>query len=722
MEQLTGEKRRRVLRLIERAFDQALKSKGPAAQTMTVAVLNNRLLELTNRTFKASDFGATSLRELLGALAPEIQVSGHHNSQLVRLHQREADDGAFAPGTDDSEAPPALIASDGGRIRADLWNALMDYASRRRYVWDERRRIAREATPEDQGLPFPTLRPDELDRGRSEFVSNHQGVLSTADATLASRWRDQRLPTFSLPLSLQQDWNRELTRRARQRLNAFFAALAESAIERAALAEAIGAAEELDQVVAEARDRGDLFAVGELIARHFKDIKDDYRGRAIAQMVIAWSGGKTSIPDAISLEEVTAQLESLPSDDAGTALVNAVVRLRKDGIPTLDHAPDLAFKLKDAISQVYEVDSRRSPLDTCNAAAAKLESKVSELEIAVNRFLRTTPATAKAASIAVLRAAHALNPLLVSAERGYIRDLEVLVGPAFRKFCEAYERNDDVQVLRRAPEFLENIKAHSAPAADPRVYSSIWNATVAPIMVHLSELIEEALSRGEVALAPVLELRNGTTKADLSGADRDLFLSFALRNSGRGHAHDISLLTEGDERPIQFELVEPVGPFDIPPGGEQLVRVRVHISTDVDEISARITWLCQTPLGKEARFDDQIVVTQQVTEPNWEALVVDPPYSLNPIRVPERLYGRGTVLQTLKLAAMSGASQFVWGQKRIGKTSLLQVLAAQLEERPDTVCILFRMGELAPLHEGEMGSLIRAAPGRSCEVADRDSA
>ena len=108
MEQLTGDKRRRVLRWIERAFDQELKSKGPAARTMTVAVLNNRLLKLTNRTFKVSDFGATSLRELLAALAPEIQVSGHHNSQLVQLRQRETDGGVFVPGTDDSEVPPVL--------------------------------------------------------------------------------------------------------------------------------------------------------------------------------------------------------------------------------------------------------------------------------------------------------------------------------------------------------------------------------------------------------------------------------------------------------------------------------------------------------------------------------------------------------------------------------------------------------------------------------------
>ena len=214
------------------------------------------------------------------------------------------------------------------------------------------------------------------------------------------------------------------------------------------------------------------------------------------------------------------------------------------------------------------------------------------------------------------------------------------------------------------------------------------------------------MSRGEVALAPALTLRNRATKADLRYPNRDIFLTFALRNLGQGHAYEVSLQSSRNEVSASLHLVEPARAFDVPPGGEQLIRLRLTLSSETGALSLPARWTCRTPLGKSAAFDDEISVEQQVTEPNWDALTSDPPYSLNPIRRPDRLYGRDSVLRSLTLAAMSGASKFVWGQKRIGKTSLLQVLAANLGKRVDTTCILLRMGELAPLHEGQMARLI----------------
>ena len=54
-------------------------------------------------------------------------------------------------------------------------------------------------------------------------------------------------------------------------------------------------------------------------------------------------------------------------------------------------------------------------------------------------------------------------------------------------------------------------------------------------------------------------------------------------------------------------------------------------------------------------------------------------------------------------------STFLWGQKRVGKTSVLQVLAAKLNERGDIAGIVLRMGELASLHEGQLGTPLRRA-------------
>ena len=200
----------------------------------------------------------------------------------------------------------------------------------------------------------------------------------------------------------------------------------------------------------------------------------------------------------------------------------------------------------------------------CRAALAKLSDSVSEAAASVARFLRTTPATAKAASIDILKCVHKLQPHLVSTERQFLRDLESLIGPAFRKFCEAYERDDDVEVIRRAPEMLENVGMQRPGTCDPRRQSRVWISLVQPVLDHVTSLVEDATSRGEVALAPALALRNHSTKADLRNASSELNLSFSLTNRGRGHAHDVSLRRSGGVDGIQLTVSEPAGPFDVP--------------------------------------------------------------------------------------------------------------------------------------------------------------
>jgi hypothetical protein len=713
--QLNEKKRLSVLQLVEEAFTQARRRDRRPVQSMTLGVLYRGLKKITGNQFDPSDYGANSLRALLQGLAPEVIVRGEHKHVVVELRgaARRADQNSSAA-TETLPPPPSIYGSpsgplgmDSGRIRKDLWIALIDYASGRRYVWDEAQGIAREATSHDTQQTIPTLTPDELREWRTEFLDANLASLTTSDRVLAKRWRDEGLPTLSLPLALQQHWNRELTRRVRQRLNSFFGSKLKTAQNEILSDKSANATESsLDDKIRAARDAGDFFTVGELLARSVKIKPKKPRDLILARTIAAWAASKGPLLEPESISDLMANLGSLSDENVATALVNAIYRLRKETEEIPNGVGDLVFRLRGVVERIYGIDDRRSPFERCSAAVARLEGTISELEAAVDRFLRTTPATAKAASIEVLKLSHSLYPLLVPAERGFLRDLEVLIGPAFRKLCEAYERNDDTQVLRRAPEFLENVKSHTPTSSDARLYSNLWTDAVAPILGHLSTLVEDAMSRGEVALAPVLELRNDTTKADLRQVGRDIFLSFALRNSGRGRAHDVSLRSSTGDEAVQLSLAEPAGPFDVAPDGEQLVRIRLALSAAAARITAPVTWICQTPLGREAAFADEIIVDQQVTEPNWELLITDPPYSLNPIRRPDRLYGRETALRMLMLAAMSGASKFVWGQKRIGKTSLLQVLAAQLEAREDTSCILLRMGELASLHEGEIGRRI----------------
>ena len=147
----------------------------------------------------------------------------------------------------------------------------------------------------------------------------------------------------------------------------------------------------------------------------------------------------------------------------------------------------------------------------------------------------------------------------------------------------------------------------------------------------------------------------------------------------------MSLQSVATDPPLQGTcLVEPPGVFDVAPGGEQLVRLKLLLPSQTARATADFRGCFANLLleKKEANFRDRIVVDQQVSEPNWDELISDPPYGLNPVKRPERLYGREQALRSLMLAAMSGASKFVWVRSASEKHLSCRCLAPSCPREP----------------------------------------
>lgn len=704
------------LKLVRAAFAKAQRKSSSPVTTMSLAVLKNRLLDLTDRQFSPKDFGAADMRSFVALLSPDVKIVDPQDSNpkamLDGKHLRPTGD--TARGKVPVQKPAVQtdpIPGRGGRIRDDLWDAVMDYSRGLHYVWDDQAGIARPGMPDEPFAALPTITPVELAEWRQSFLSHHQINLDGADLASVQRWQELGLATAYLPSSLQQPWNREVVLRVRLRIQEFFAKLssrtATAATHAASPEESREAEESYADLIGAAKNRGDTFTVGELLIRQAIESKNDEFRQKFAQAVSAWGSARGALPELDSLGDLGTRIETYVGTNLATSFINALRRAGVSSGSITEEMRDFAFRIRESISTAFSVD-KRSPIETVSAALARLDEISAQGAAAVTRFLRTTPATAKIASVDLLKVVRRLQPLLVPAEREFLGDLDLLLGPSFRKLCEAHERNEDGEVLRRAPEYLETIRSHRPIVGDPRLNSQAWTALVQPVLEHLTTLIEEATSRGEVALAPLLSLRSAGTKADLQSVDTDIFLSFSVRNNGKGHARDVSLrhLGAGDDGVESLAVVEPAGPFDVPPGGEQLVRFRLVLARESEDLSIPIQWTCANSVGKPVSFSEQLHITQQVLEPDWTALLDEPPYTLNPIKREDRLYGRSTTLSKLQLAALAGTSTFVWGQKRIGKTSLLQVLASRLKARNDTACVLLRMGELASLHEGQLAHRI----------------
>jgi hypothetical protein len=129
--------------LVEQAFEHARRSGKPDRWVMAIPVLKNRMLQLTGRKFREADYGAKSFREFLRNFA-EIQETPLPGQVTLRSAAT-------------AESPSNETKSSQPDIRPDLWEAVLDFSSGSRYIWDVAQGRTRVAREDEQTLLLPTI-------------------------------------------------------------------------------------------------------------------------------------------------------------------------------------------------------------------------------------------------------------------------------------------------------------------------------------------------------------------------------------------------------------------------------------------------------------------------------------------------------------------------------------------------------------------------------------
>jgi len=461
-------------------------------------------------------------------------------------------------------------------------------------------------------------------------------------------------------------------------------------------------AELTDDEVTKCRNAGDLLGAGEWLASELAYSGEDHPEELFCKIVALWASPLElkALPSSMS-ELITRIDEFVPAELSAALIAATSVLLRsqqKQSLPKF--VKDLAFRLQLPISDLFGVAPRRSE-DLCKAAIAKLEAVRADFLSAIESFLNTRCVTAKIASIDVVKKSHQLKKLALPGEKAIISEIDVLLGPIFRKFCESCERQETDRIIKRIPDLREQAQ-RSISSPGHQVNSTLWNMTVAQIGRHILKLVDEATLKSEEATTPSLKLASDVFKLDLSILDRKMTFSCRLLNKGEGRASDVTFESDLSKLPLDIKILQPREPFDIAGESEQILTFEVILRSPVNTIRIPLKWKCKTLTRRSHVDEDLLIIEQQNVQPNWDNLMRDPPYTINPIKNLEELFGRDAILSQLMIHASAGTSTFLWGQKRVGKTSVLQVLAGELEKKNNFACIMFRMGQLAALHEGQL--------------------
>ncbi len=203
--------------LILAAFQQAEDKSKVEWTSMAVPVLKNRLLQLTSRNFREDEYGSPNIWHFVTLFPALLATEGEYPRERVRLLTRARLQSA------DVGEPASLDPAGLGRIRSDLWRAVVDYRSQEVYVWDETTGRARVRKAQDaEHLPvLPTLSAEDMGRLRREFVDTQERV-SDQDAKRLEEWTTRAGPTIALPRMYRGLWNALVKSHVADMLRSFF--------------------------------------------------------------------------------------------------------------------------------------------------------------------------------------------------------------------------------------------------------------------------------------------------------------------------------------------------------------------------------------------------------------------------------------------------------------------------------------------------------------------
>lgn len=456
---------------------------------------------------------------------------------------------------------------------------------------------------------------------------------------------------------------------------------------------------------------GNALGAGEWLVEKARATSGTTQSEAIARALSYWAAERTSTTACLSIEEIIERLHEYVPEHLSRALLGLAVRLDRVELSALPRFDDLEFRLADSLA-ARVVDSRaivpgkRTAVPARGAlarATARYRAAWAAVTSALTATERTGCATARTATLGLVRAVAGLREFTLPGEAQATGAVEVVLGPNFRKFCESCERQELQQIAQKHHLVLAQ-SAKTLSEAGAMSDSALWHELVRPACALAQRLANEG--RGMASVQPSIRVTSSGIRLDLARVGGEHQVPVRIENSGDGDAYAVAVCVQSSSSSADVRVVEPRGPIDLPAHESLLVTLGIKVNAPTSRLTVDVFWTCKTISEANHLDPGKLTIEQQSVQPDWDKLAANPPYPVNAIRRREALFGRDAILQQLSLSAARGTSAFLWGQKRVGKTSVVQVLREELSTRDGFVPLLFRMGEIGALHEGQMAERI----------------
>ena len=178
--------------------------------------------------------------------------------------------------------------------------------------------------------------------------------------------------------------------------------------------------------------------------------------------------------------------------------------------------------------------------------------------------------------------------------------------------------------------------------------------------------------------------------ANIERGNQEIFL--IVINEGAGLAKNIVVSSSSSH----FEFV-PINVGLLKPMERREVMTSATIKFDSNfQPQLALTYQWEEVSGKSSSASCVVEFQLQKAEVPWEELKRQNPYSNSIIEDVEKLFGRGEIIEELKSNILSDnmESYKLWGQKRVGKSSIVKTLKSILDEEEKVILIYRSLGGL----------------------------
>ncbi|MCQ3973996.1 MAG: hypothetical protein DPW09_11165 [Anaerolineae bacterium] len=267
-----------------------------------------------------------------------------------------------------------------------------------------------------------------------------------------------------------------------------------------------------------------------------------------------------------------------------------------------------------------------------------------------------------------------------------LEDISSRLGELYTRVNAYIDERDSLQVLEvfesaigEIDRFIQLTKTKNT------IYSNVLASQVGE---QLLLLIKKDFTDNKVAKPATVLVRVRDKKYPFHLVNHTIMIGLIVENDGPGYAHETNLIIVGDSN---FHLLkDQVNVGRLAPATSQPIDIPVKVVKNSNKFDFMVEVNWRDFDGQEKSNAFELSTEAQKSTIDWDRVALTDPYSLEPVSSEQELVGRKEVLNLLirKMKGDSASSSIIYGQKRVGKTSIAKALESFLRASGDLVVYL----------------------------------